>query len=177
MSSDNSLPSFVSYLKKLIALKTSLVVTHYDGAFSNFGKAFLLSHMRYTFLLAFFLHSLLSNAQDTLSMTFIGDIMQHGPQITSAYNSAAKKYQYDSCFKYIRHEMSSSDLTIANLEFTFGGEPYSGYPMFSAPDQMGEALQNAGVDVLVTANNHTCDRRKAGVIRTLDVLDTLQMAH
>ncbi len=133
--------------------------------------------MRYTLLLAFFLHSLLSNAQDTLSMTFIGDIMQHGPQITSAYKSAAKKYQYDSCFKYIRHEMSSSDLTIANLEFTFGGEPYLGYPMFSAPDQMGEALQNAGVDVLVTANNHTCDRRKAGVIRTIDVLDTLQMAH
>ena len=115
--------------------------------------------------------------QDTLSLTFIGDVMQHGPQIKSAYDTTTKKYNYDDCFIYLKEEMSSADLTIANLEVTLGGKPYSGYPMFSAPDQLAEALQNARVDILVTANNHTCDRRKKGVVRTLDVLDTLGIPH
>lgn len=103
--------------------------------------------------------------------------MQHGPQIKAAYDPVLKKYQYDSCFKYIKEEISSADLTIANLEFTLAGKPYTGYPMFSAPDAAAEGLKNAGVDILVTANNHTCDRRKKGTIRTLDVLDTLDLLH
>jgi len=114
---------------------------------------------------------------DTLSLLFIGDVMQHGPQIRSALNPKTKKYEYDSCFKYVKEEMSAADITIANLEFTLGGEPYSGYPMFSAPDEAALALKNNGVDILVTANNHTCDRRKKGTIRTLDMLDSLKIEH
>lgn len=117
------------------------------------------------------------SGQDTLRLTFLGDIMQHGPQIRSAYDPVLKKYVYDSCFKYIKDELSSADITIGNLETTLAGSPYKGYPLFSAPDQLAEALQNSGVDVLVTANNHTCDRRKKGIIRTLDVLDTLDIPH
>ena len=118
-----------------------------------------------------------SYSQDTLSITFIGDIMQHNSQIESAYNSQLNSYEYDSCFKYLKEEMADSDLTIANLEFTFGGKPYSGYPAFSAPNQLAEALLHSGVDILVTANNHTCDRRKKGVIGTLDVLDSVGLKH
>ena len=33
------------------------------------------------------------------------------------------------------------------------------------------------MDILVTANNHTCDRGKNGTIRTLDVLDSLNIGH
>ncbi len=121
--------------------------------------------------------SQLSTTSDTLSLLFIGDVMQHGPQIKSAFNPQTKLYEYDSCYKYLKTEMSNVDITIANLEFTLGGEPYSGYPMFSAPDDAVSALKNNGVDILVTANNHTCDRRKKGVIRTIDVLDSLEIKH
>jgi len=119
----------------------------------------------------------LLSAQDSLSLLFIGDVMQHSPQITSAYNTTTKTYEYDHCFKYLKEEMSAADITIANLEFTLAGSPYTGYPMFSAPDETAVALKNAGVDILVTANNHTCDRRKKGIIRTLDVLDSLEISH
>jgi hypothetical protein len=118
-----------------------------------------------------------SFGQDSLSLLFIGDVMQHGPQITSAYDATSKSYDYNDSYAYLRELMSSTDITIANLEYTLAGAPYTGYPMFSAPDESAVALQSAGVDILVTANNHTCDRRKKGVIRTIDVLDSIGLSH
>jgi len=133
--------------------------------------------LRFHFLILAFSFHLLAQAQKTLSLLFIGDVMQHEPQITSAFDGVSKTYEYDHCFQYIRQAMADADITIANLEVTLAGKPYSGYPMFSAPDALAAALKNAGVDILVTANNHTCDKRKKGVIRTLDVLDSLEIIH
>jgi poly-gamma-glutamate synthesis protein (capsule biosynthesis protein) len=45
--------------------------------------------------------------------------------------------------------------------------------MFNTPDSYSEALRDAGVNLMSTANNHTNDKREAGIIRTLDVLDEL----
>ena len=46
-----------------------------------------------------------------LSLLFIGDIMGHGPQITSAYNKTTASYDYDNCFKYI---VSARKLQVIN---------------------------------------------------------------
>lgn len=48
--------------------------------------------------------------------------------------------------------------------------------MFSSPEAFGEALRDAGFDVLTTANNHSCDRGRYGVVHTIDVLDSLGIA-
>ena len=117
------------------------------------------------------------NAQETtMSLLVIGDVMQHKDQITSAYNTSTGSYDYNT-FDYVKEIISSADVAIANLEFTLGGPPYTGYPQFSAPDEIAIALQDAGVDYLVTANNHSCDRRKKGIVRTVDMLDSLQFPH
>ncbi len=116
---------------------------------------------------------IVQNDTTELSLLFIGDIMQHEPQITAAWDNTTKSYSYDHCFEYVRDIYNIADITIANLEFTFGGKPYKGYPQFSAPDEMGTAIKNAGIDILVTANNHTCDRGKKGIIRTIQVIDSL----
>ena len=112
-----------------------------------------------------------------LSFIFIGDIMGHGPQITSAYDSDAKEYNYDPCFKYITEEISEPDYAIGNLEVTLAGPPFKGYPQFSSPDHLAVACKNAGMDVLVTSNNHSCDRGGDGITRTVDVLDSLKIMH
>ena len=39
------------------------------------------------------------------------------------------------------------------------------------------AIKQSGVDVLVTANNHSCDKRKKGLERTIAVLDSLNIGH
>lgn len=118
-------------------------------------------------------------AQDTtrLSLLFLGDIMQHGSQITAAYDPVTKKYDYTPCFQFVKPYIASADLAIGNLEVTMAGKPYSGYPQFSAPDELLTTLKDAGMDVLVTANNHCVDKGRKGLERTIMMLDSLQIMH
>ena len=116
-------------------------------------------------------------SQDSLSLIFIGDIMGHGGQIEAAYNSNTKSYNYDPVFQKIKPILNRADITLANLEVTLAGPPSSGYPQFSSPDALAKACKENGIDVLVTANNHSVDRRKSGIMRTLRVLDSLQIPH
>ncbi|UKN00558.1 CapA family protein [Paracrocinitomix mangrovi] len=118
-----------------------------------------------------------STKNQELSLLFLGDIMGHGPQITSAYDAESKSYNYDDVFKYVKDIISEPDYAIGNLEVTLAGPPFKGYPQFSSPDALAKACQNAGLDVLVTANNHSCDRGGDGIKRTIQVLDSLNIIH
>lgn len=109
-------------------------------------------------------------------LVLAGDIMAHGPQIQAAKQQSGS-YDFSSCFAELQGHIGSADLAIANLETTFGGRPYTGYPQFSAPDQMAVALQQVGFDILGTSNNHSADRGKLGITRTLDLLDSVGLRH
>jgi poly-gamma-glutamate capsule biosynthesis protein CapA/YwtB (metallophosphatase superfamily) len=122
-------------------------------------------------------HGQTAPGKDSLSLMFIGDIMGHGAQISSAYDSSSGRYHYESVFSKISGLFNSVDFAIANLEVTLAGKPYTGYPQFSSPDALAAAVRKSGVKFLVTANNHSCDRGKAGIRRTLDVLDSLGFRH
>jgi poly-gamma-glutamate synthesis protein (capsule biosynthesis protein) len=131
--------------------------------------------------LAFVLSCLLypAVAQDTtrISLLFTGDVMQHDSQIKAAYEVSSKRYDYRSCFQFVKPFLSSADLAIGNLEVTLAGPPYKGYPQFSAPDNLALTLKDAGLDVLVTANNHCLDRGRKGLERTIMMLDSLEIIH
>lgn len=129
----------------------------------------------YLFLLCFLWPSSI-NSQE-ISFLFMGDIMGHGPQIKSAWQENKKQYEYSEVFNHLEDIISSVDFAIGNLEVTLAGKPFKGYPQFSSPDELAVACKNSGMDVLVTANNHSCDRKNKGVIRTLDVLDSLKILH
>lgn len=112
-----------------------------------------------------------SQDKQTATLLFMGDIMGHDTQINSARVDSTGGYDYRSCFKYIDKQIKTADLAIANLEVTLAGPPHKGYPQFSSPDELVDALQLAGVDVLVTSNNHCVDRRRKGLERTASLLD------
>ncbi|KDS44084.1 bacterial capsule synthesis PGA_cap family protein [Bacteroides ovatus str. 3725 D9 iii] len=112
---------------------------------------------------------------DTLRLLFVGDLMQHQGQINAARTSTG--YDYSTCFTYVKEEIGRADLAIANLEVTLGGKPYKGYPAFSAPDEFLTAIHDAGFNVLVTANNHSLDRGKSGLERTIQLIDSLKIPH
>lgn len=113
---------------------------------------------------------------DEVEILFAGDAMQHQSQLDSAHRGAGK-YDYSECFKAIAPYVRSADYAVVNLECPLGGKPYSGYPMFCAPDEYAAALRDAGFDLALTANNHTLDRRDKGLRRTLSVLDSLGIRH
>jgi poly-gamma-glutamate capsule biosynthesis protein CapA/YwtB (metallophosphatase superfamily) len=121
---------------------------------------------------------LLANAQDqTLKLVFTGDIMGHDTQIASALATGSPGYDYRPCFRYLAPYLAGADLVIGNLEVTLAGPPYQGYPRFSSPDELADALREAGFDILVNANNHALDRGAAGLERTLGQLDARGILH
>ncbi len=115
------------------------------------------------------LDSHFTKSRDTLRIFVIGDVMMHQAQIDA---------DYEPFFRYIRPEMEKADICIANMEFSLGGEPYSGYPAFSAPDAFARYVKDCGVDVFLIANNHITDRGMAGLRRTVSFYrDSLQIPY
>lgn len=104
-----------------------------------------------------------------VELIFIGDVMAHSPQLTVA--KRGNDYDFKSCFKYVKPIFEGADCVIANLETTLSTTPpYSGYPRFKSPASLAGALADAGVDIAVTANNHSLDGGKIGVESTLEIL-------
>lgn len=122
---------------------------------------------------AVFNHSADSLRTDSITLLLAGDLMLHMEQINAAQKG--NTYDYSECFREVRDEISSADIAIGNLEVTLAGQPYAGYPSFSAPDEYLYSIQQAGFDVLATANNHCLDRGNRGVIRTNRLLDSLHI--
>jgi poly-gamma-glutamate capsule biosynthesis protein CapA/YwtB (metallophosphatase superfamily) len=112
-----------------------------------------------------------------ISFLFIGDIMGHDEQIWSAENRETHTYNYEDVFKYIKPVISEADIAIANFEVTLDGEPYIGYPQFSSPAALAAACKNAGIDYMVSANNHAADRGKRGILSTIARLDSVGIPH
>jgi poly-gamma-glutamate synthesis protein (capsule biosynthesis protein) len=103
-----------------------------------------------------------------IDIACVGDILIHSPQISAA-DRGDGNYDFSEYFPHVKPYIESADMSICNLEFTFGGEPYKGYPLFSAPDSLAQTLKDTGFDVGTTANNHMLDSGADGITRTIDV--------
>lgn len=108
----------------------------------------------------------------TASIGATGDLLMHKPVMDAALSGG--KYDFRENYKFIKEYYESFDLMVANLETTLGGTaagPYIGYPNFNCPDDIVDSLLDAGIDMLLTANNHTYDTYEDGMLRTLKVLE------
>lgn len=115
----------------------------------------------------------------TASLAIVGDIMVHDYQYNEAYDPETGTYDFMHNFQDVKKYFAGYDLVLGNLELTFGGTdlPYSSFPCFNTPDAFLDALDDAGFDLLTTANNHSMDTGQAGVVRTLDMLDAYGIDH
>ena len=102
--------------------------------------------------------------------------MQHKAQLYAALQPDGT-YNYTGCFTQVTPEIEAADIAVCNFETTLGGAPYTGYPQFCSPDAYAQAIRDAGFEIFLTANNHCMDRHNRGLIRTLDILDSLGIGH
>ena len=111
----------------------------------------------------------------SLSLTAVGDVMVHTPQLKAQYDTSTNTYSFDNNFQHIKSYIENSDLSIANLETTLAGESvgYSSYPTFNTPDALAVALKNSGFDIISTINNHSFDKGTLGFERTISTLKNL----
>lgn len=105
-----------------------------------------------------------------LDILCCGDVMVHSPQLRAQQVAGGETYDFKNNYIYVKPYIENADLAICNLETTFGGKPYFGYPIFSSPEELADALKDSGFDVISTANNHMNDKGSAGIIATQNVL-------
>jgi poly-gamma-glutamate capsule biosynthesis protein CapA/YwtB (metallophosphatase superfamily) len=98
-----------------------------------------------------------------LTLGAIGDILIHDWVYEDAYSS--KGYNFKPMFQHIKPDLLKPDLLLANQETVLGGVEMglSSYPMFNSPQEVGDALIDAGVDIVSTANNHSLDKGEKGI--------------
>jgi len=98
-----------------------------------------------------------------ISLVMVGDILLHTPVAESGWNG--EEYDFSAVFAGVKEEIQEADLALVNQEVILGGEELgiSGYPAFNAPYELGDALAEAGFDVVLHATNHALDKGKRGV--------------
>ena len=149
---------------------------------SNPLKPLILSPMRRILLLPLLLIASLLHAQtvhhfylkdlshDYVRILFAGDAMQHSTQFQYAWDTHTRRYNYEPNFRYLQPYIRQADINIVNVETTFPGYKYSGYPRFRTPDAFFYALTDAGFDIFALANNHVNDSGQSGLQRTLKLM-------
>ena len=109
--------------------------------------------------------------ESSVTVGATGDILIHSPILDSINYDG--NYDFSGIFSLTGEYYSKPDIMLANLEVTCGGEDagaYSGYPTFNCPDSIVSTLAASGVDICLTANNHSYDTGFDGMMRTLDVI-------
>ncbi len=108
---------------------------------------------------------------ESVSLVMGGDVLFHSYLIHGG-KQADGSYDYDYAFQYLQSITSEVDIAIANMEGTLAGEPYTGFPLFSAPDAVAKAIRSGGFNVALSSNNHMIDKGAAGLKRTVDILES-----
>lgn len=114
---------------------------------------------------------------DTVTIRSIGDILVHDTVYQDAFNG--ESYNFDHMFDGVREYLENADITTANLETIVAGSVFgpTTYPFFNAPEEIVDALQNAGVDIVNNATNHTMDYGAEGAYASIEALNERGMSY
>ncbi|MET9324687.1 CapA family protein [Streptomyces sp. NPDC003038] len=109
-----------------------------------------------------------------------GDVLPHTSIIRQgAADAGGDGYDFRPMFSGVKPVVSAADLALCHMETIYGeeGGPYTGYPAFTSPPQIADALKDTGYDGCSTASNHTLDDGSEGLRRTLDRFDKVGLKH
>ena len=99
----------------------------------------------------------------SLSLVMVGDNLIHGAVFNYAQKLANYNgYDFKPIVSYIKDYVSNYDLAYYNQETILGGGA-SHYPRFNSPYEVGDAMIDAGFNMVSLATNHTMDAGRNGV--------------
>lgn len=112
-----------------------------------------------------------SNVEDstsTISLVMVGDNLIHSSVYKDAQRLAGGKgYNFKPIIEYVKQKMDKEnyDLAYYNQETVLGGTELgvSDYPTFNSPQEAGDAMLDAGFNIVSLATNHTMDRGEKAV--------------
>ncbi len=94
----------------------------------------------------------------------VGDVLIHEP----VYRRGLEQGSFDFLYENIADSIREADVAIMNQETIYTANPacYSDFPQFGTPLSAGEAVVNAGFDVVTVATNHALDQGMEGIDAT-----------
>ena len=103
------------------------------------------------------------------NLVMVGDALIH----SSVYNDAAQLagwngYDFKPQITMIKEKVKGYDIAYYNQETILGGTSLglSDYPTFNSPQEVGDAMIDAGFNLVSLATNHTVDRGKNAVLES-----------
>ena len=103
----------------------------------------------------------------TIHIKAAGDLNVTDKVVASGKASFGEYYDYTTAFLDVAALMSDADLTLLNFEGNLVGPPY-GTQTASAPQELMEALDAIGVDIVQMANSFSIHNGMIGLAQTLN---------
>ena len=106
-----------------------------------------------------------------VSFVAVGDNLIHQELIESGEKSDGTR-DYSQLYANTKKYIEAADIASINQETILGGDiaPYSGFPRFNSPQEVADAVVDAGFDVMTLATNHVFDMGLEGVDAELNYL-------
>ncbi len=105
----------------------------------------------------------------SISLVMVGDYLIH----SSIYKDASRNakyngYDFKPMLTYIKEKVRNYDLAYYNQETILGGTELglSDYPTFNSPYEAGDAMIDAGFNLVSLATNHTLDSGSKAVLNS-----------
>ena len=109
-----------------------------------------------------------------LSFIGLGDCLIHGYLYMDADTGRKGSdgyniYDFKPMFSYVKEFSKGYDLKYYNQETIIGGKNLglSGYPHFNSPDEVGDAMIDAGYNMVSLATNHAMDQGEKGILHSM----------
>ncbi|MBR3504278.1 MAG: CapA family protein, partial [Clostridia bacterium] len=108
-----------------------------------------------------------------------GDVIIEWEMLQDSYNAVMDIYDFSPYLSMIGTTLSSADYTMINIDASLkrGKYGYSGYPQFTTPPVILQALKNAGVDMITMCNNHMLDGYCDGVVEAVGLIERAGLDH
>jgi poly-gamma-glutamate synthesis protein (capsule biosynthesis protein) len=112
-----------------------------------------------------------------ITIAAVGDILIHDRVYLDA--KQGDSYDFKPMLEAVKKNMLEPDILLANQETIVAGKSIglSSYPSFNSPHEIADALVDAGVDIVTTANNHALDRGVNAQILSLDYLKKIKLPY
>lgn len=110
----------------------------------------------------------------SISLVMVGDNLIHSSIYKDAKRLAnGNGYDFKPIIEYIKEKVQNYDLAYYNQETILGGTELgvSDYPTFNSPQEAGDAMIDAGFNLVSLATNHTMDRGEKAVLSSREYWD------
>ena len=120
------------------------------------------------------------SAENKAKLTFVGDLLCYNEHTRLCTDEQTEEYDFKTPIQKITKYFQDSDYVVGNLETPLGkrNEKFEfAESGFHSPPEFLEAFIEAGVDLFLTGNNHSYDQGEAGLLNTLETLDSYGVDH